>query len=113
MNIEKGRNPDGVRHHVPVSTVSKQQAEIFDYTPDRDWLNPISMSRLKLAVEAEAKRVALNGTEYKITYGIYIDLPVSGDRRECVRLDRVDGGLAPFGYVSVARLKQFEFEENK
>jgi len=110
----KNKNPDNIRNPIaPIGTTSLQKARVFDDRPDRDWLNPISMSRLKIATESKEKHVALNGTEYRITYGYYLDLPVSGDRRECVRLDRVDGGLAPFGYVSVARLKQFEFEENK
>ena len=76
-----------------------------------DWINPISMSMLQKAVKRKAATVVMNGIEYGITYDLYLDLPASGERREVVKLKRTDGGYAPFGYVSVSRIKRFQFED--
>ncbi len=97
---------------IPVETISTQQAFEIDNnrTRDRDWLSPISMSKLKLAVEKKAKTVELNGRMYNIEYGHVLNMRLTG-KRECVKLRRVDGGKVPFGYVSLDRLARFEFEE--
>lgn len=93
-----------------VETVTETEASVFDNRPDRDWLNPNSMSALKRAVERKDKRVFLNGREYNITYGIeWESYKLTGDR-ECIKLKRVDGEMAPFGYVSLKRIREFEYE---
>jgi hypothetical protein len=100
---------DDLRNFGPVSTMAPKEAAIFDMNPDRDWLNPISMQILKEAVARKDERVFLNGHEFFIEYGRYLDMPVSGEHRELVRLKRTDGEIVPFGDVSVKKLQNFEF----
>lgn len=90
--------------------VSKKEASVFDSRPDRDWLNPISMSRLKDAVGQRAKKVVLNGVEFGITYGHTFTYKLSGEVVECVKLKRTDGDFVPFGYVSMHTIDKFQFD---
>lgn len=75
-----------------------------------DWINPISMSMLQKAVNRKAETVVMNGIEFAITYGIIIEL-LDGPR-ECVKLKRTDGAYVPIGYISVNRIKRFQFEDD-
>jgi hypothetical protein len=77
-----------------------------------DWLNPIAMSQLRDVVEVRGRTAVLNGIRYDLTYGHYVNFPVSGERLECVRLKRADGGYVPFGYLQVRRVLSFEFDGN-
>lgn len=90
--------------------VSKKEASVFDSRPDRDWLNPISMSRLKDAVSEKAKKVVLNGVEFAITYGHTFTYKTTGEVVECVKLKRTDGGFVPFGYIALYNLDKFRFD---
>lgn len=103
---------DDARVTPQVETTSQRNAMEFDDRGAKTWLDPISMSKLQVAVKAKKKTVVLNGREYNITYGHFINLPASGDKRECVKLKRVDGVMAPFGYVGLDRLDKFDFESN-
>ena len=103
-------NLDQSRSHSPVTPLGSKQAFEFDTRPDKIWLNPISMSQLKRAVLKKSKTVALNGRMYNITYGESYTSKVTGEVRECVKLKRVDGIPAPFGYISMKRILAFEFE---
>jgi hypothetical protein len=114
--MKKRREPmtDHSRMLKPVQTISQDRAISYDSGEKRpEWLDPIGMSQLKLAVEKKAKTVAVHGVEYAITYGIKINLPASGDVRECVMLKRTDGHYVPFAYVSLWRILNFQFEEGK
>jgi hypothetical protein len=93
-----------------VTMISRRDAAIFDSRPARDWLNPISMSKLQIAVNSKAKVVELNGREFSIEYGVMWQSKVLSMWYECICLRRTDGELVPFGYVSVKRIKDFIFE---
>jgi len=96
-----------------VITMTPKSAEVFDARPDRDWLNPISMSKLQVAVKTREKTVILNDREFAIEYGILGYSKVLNSTYECICLRRVDGELAPFGYLSVKRIEEFTFEKEK
>lgn len=83
----------------------------FDSNPDRDWLNPISMATLQRAVERSRKTVLLNGVEYSIERVMWHSKLV-GDY-PVVKLTRTDGEYVPFGYVSVKRIREFDFEKGE
>lgn len=84
---------------------------VFADRAKMDWLNPIAMSTLKRAVEKNAKMVVLNGLEFTITYGIIFRMKATGEERECVMLKRTGPQpSAPFGYVAMKTLAEFEFE---
>jgi hypothetical protein len=70
------------------------------------------MSALKRAVEKKAKTVILNGHKFDITYGIVWKYKLSDDT-ECIKLKRSDGSSAPFGYVSVKKILNFEYENDE
>lgn len=92
-----------------IKTSTSKEAELFDDRPDRDWLNPISMSKLQAAVKRRAETVVLNGHEFSIEYGIVWKSHLA-ENYEVVRLRRTDGALAPFGYVSMNTIRKFKFE---
>ena len=96
---------------IPTSTT--EEASVFDSRPDRDWLNPIAMSMLQGAVRKRADEVVLGGVRYSIEYGFKLTYPVSGEVSESVRLRRMDGGFVPFGYISLKRIKRFNFERGE
>lgn len=83
----------------------------FDTNPDRDWLNPISMSTLQKAVENKRENVKLNGVEYSIELVTWKS-KVIGDY-PVVKLTRTDGFYAPFGYISLKRIREFDFEKGE
>jgi len=83
---------------------------VFDSRPDRDWLNPISMSVLQSAVAEGRTKTVLNGVEYEISYNHYFTYPVSKERIECVKLRRTDGQFVPFGYIARYRIEKFRFD---
>jgi hypothetical protein len=95
-----------------VKPTSAKDAEFFDKRPDKDWLNPISMSVLKAAFLKRKKQVTLNGIVYDITYGIIWKSSVLEDRK-CIMLKRADGGYAPFGYIHYDRIEKFDFEKGE
>lgn len=101
---------DDARNVPPISTASPSEALEFDQRPDKMWMNPIALSTLQRAVKRNQKTVLLNGREFSIEYGIYFDLPASGERREMVKLKRTDGSFVPFGYIAMKRIKEFTFE---
>lgn len=74
-----------------------------------DWLNPIAMSELQKAVRKRAATVVLNGTRFDIEYGILWKYAVTEDT-ECIKLSRADGGYVPFGYVSMKKILDFDFD---
>jgi len=86
---------------------------VFDHTPGKGFLDPIAMSNLQRAYKGRKKKVTLSGIEYAITYGFTGVYPISGEKRESIRLNRTDGGLAPMGYISVKRILAFDFEATK
>ena len=94
-------------------TTVPQLPEGFDPdSPDKDWLNPISMSKLKRALEKKQMVVELNGKLYNIEYGHSFPLKSAPEvKNECVKLSRVDGGYVPFGYVNIDKVLRFKFEE--
>ena len=79
----------------------------------QNWLNPISMSRLQKAVAEDATEIVLEGIRYSITYGHTINFPASGEVRECIKLQRTDGQFVPFGYVSLKKIKEFDFAKGE
>ncbi len=105
----RNKTVEGHRNWSPVETTTEERASVFDDRPDRDWLNPNSMSALKRAVEKKAKTVTLNGNKFDIIYGIIWEYKLSDDR-ECIKLKRSDGSFAPFGYVSLKKILDFEYE---
>jgi hypothetical protein len=94
-----------------VPTTTKDRAEFMDSKADRDWLNPISMSKLQKAVKVRAKTVELNGNDFNIEYGIMWKSKVLEKEYECICLRRKDGCIVPFGYISVKRILDFRFEK--
>lgn len=94
--------------NIPHSTV--QEASVFDSRPDRDWLNPISMSRIKDAVSENKRKVILNGVEFAITYGHTFTYKTTGEVVECVKLKRTDGDFVPFGYIALHTIEKFRFD---
>jgi len=78
---------------------------------ERDWLNPMAMSELQRAVKDKRTTVVLNGIEFEIKYEIKWHSKVL-NTRDCIRLKRTDGFYAPFAYVSMARILNFEFEDD-
>jgi hypothetical protein len=95
---------------VNIPHVTQKEASVFDSRPDRDWLNPISMSRLKDAVGSKAKKVVLNGVEFAITYGHTFTYKTTGEVVECVKLQRTDGDFVPFGYIAMQTIEKFRFD---
>lgn len=93
-----------------ISHVTEKEASVFDSRPDRDWLNPISLSKLKDAVAQKAKKVVLNGVEFTITYGHTFTYKTTGEVVECVKLKRTDGQFVPFGYISMHTIGKFRFD---
>lgn len=94
------------------NTISKQTADDIDArrAASRDWLNPISMSKLQRAVKEKQKDVVLDdGVKYNITYGFKTTYPASGETRESIKLQRADGQFVPFAYVSLKRIREFDF----
>lgn len=86
---------------------------MFDKRPDNDWLNPISMSMLKAAVEKKKPQVKLNDdVVYNITYGIMWKSKLIPDY-ECIMLKRADGKFGSFGYISMKRILNFDFEKGE
>ena len=73
--------------------------QVFGSTHDRDWMNPIAMSQLKVAVKRNHHTVVLNGTEFTITY-----------LGEKIRLNPVRG-FVPMGFFRIKDVLDFEFEE--
>jgi len=90
---------------------TKMIESVFDNTPGRVFLDPIAMSHLQRAYKGRKKTVILGGIEYSITYGFTGTYPVSGEKRDAIRLNRTDGEMVPMGYVSVKRILAFKFEE--
>jgi len=91
-----------------VPTTTEKKAQIFDYNKSRDWLNPISMSQLQRAVKAQAVTVVLNGTQYDIGYGYKNK---AHGPSNLIQLKRSDGNFAPFGYIAIQRIMEFNFED--
>jgi hypothetical protein len=89
-------------------TSTKRQVDYFVSHFERDWLNPIAMGTLQHAVKERRQFVILNGIEFAITY-LTKKYPLTGEREE-VKLKRVDGLMAPFGFVSMKRILEFQFE---
>ena len=98
---------------VEIPTSSAKNAMEFDARGDRDWLNPIAMSKLQVAVKARKDEVVLNGIKFSITYGQMFTFPASGETRESVKLQRTDGQFVPFGYVPIKRILEFDFEKGE
>jgi hypothetical protein len=105
MSQSFGQKMDERRNLAPTRPLTQQRADMLDSrTVVADWLNPISMSKLKRALKRKDKTVVLNGNEYSITHGYkFLDYA-------CIRLKRTDGIYAPFGYVSIDKILRFEFE---
>jgi hypothetical protein len=103
---------DNLRNWSPVRPASAKDAEIFDRRPDNDWLNPISMGTLKAAVEKKKPQVQLNGILYDITYGIMWKSKLIPDY-ECIKLKQADGKFGSFGYISMKRILNFDFEKGE
>lgn len=97
------------------STISKKQAKELDERrqQSRDWLNPISMSRLQRAYNEKQKDVVLEGIRYNITYGIKRTSKVTQEVMESIKLQRADGEFIPFAYISVQRIVDFDFAEGE
>lgn len=96
------------------STISKALAESIDSSRSSErWLNPIAMSHLKVAVLAKKKEVTLNGINYSITYGFHRVGAASGEDLESIRLNRTDGQFVPMGYVSMKKIREFDFEASE
>lgn len=105
------RDYEGAKPPVP-DTATTVGAQNFDeHLRRNDWLNPIAMSRLQSAVLKNKDRVTLNGIEFSITYKQIFHFPASDENRECIKLKRIDGAPAPFGYISMKRIREFKFEE--
>lgn len=106
--------PDRASRAVPtIETTTTKLADLFDNRPDRDWLNPISMSNLKRAVEAKKTTVHLNGRPYIIQYGHFWESKLTDEKIESVYLKRADGVMAPSGYVRMERILNFDFEKGE
>lgn len=103
---------DSLRNWTPVNPSAKKDAELFDTRPDSEWLNPISMGTLKAAVEKKQPQVQLNGELYDITYGITWPAKLVAPY-ECIMLKRADGKFGSFGYISMKRILNFDFEKGK
>ena len=109
---------DSLRQNmVQINTVGKNTAALFDSKRDRDrdWLNPISLSTLKRACERRAKEVILNGRPYIITYHVMMNTgprAITGSY-ECIKLKRKDGIPAPIGYLNLAKVLRFDFEQGR
>lgn len=88
-------------------------AEFDSAQGDRDWLNPINMSKLQKAVKRDETEVVLGGVRYSITYGFKRKYPVSHETVESVRLNRMDGQFVPCGYVSMKRILEFDFAKGE
>lgn len=94
------------------NTISKKMAAELDARREssRDWLNPISMSKLQRAVKEKKKDVVLDdGVRYNITYGIKRTSKVTQEELESIKLKRADGGFVPFAYISMKRIEEFDF----
>jgi hypothetical protein len=97
-------------------TMSKERAADLDARRQaaRDWLNPISMSKLQRAVKNSADDVVLDdGIRYNITYGITRTSKVTGEVLESVKIERTDGQFVPFAFVSLKRIKEFDFAKGE
>ena len=97
------------------STITQKQAKELDERrqSSRDWLNPISMSRLQRAYNEKKKEVVLEGIRYNITYGISRTSKVTGEVMESIKLQRTDGEFVPFAFISVKRIVEFDFAEGE
>jgi len=96
--------------------ITKKRAEDLDArrAASRDWLNPISMSKLQRAVLDKKKDVVLDdGSLYNITYGIKHTSKITGETHESIKLQRADGSFVPFAYVSLKRIKEFDFAKGE
>jgi hypothetical protein len=104
---------DSLRNYHPVKPLPAKDAQYFDDRPDNDWLNPIAMSKLKHAVERKKPTVVLSeGVQYDITYGIIWKSALIPDY-EVIRLKRSDGNFGSFGYISMKRILNFDFEKGE
>lgn len=104
---------DSLRNWHPVKPASSKDAEFFDSRPDNDWLNPIAMSKLQHAVKNKKPTVVLSdGVQYDITYGIMWKSALIPDY-EVIRLKRSDGTFGSFGYISLKRIQDFDFEKGE
>lgn len=82
------------------------------YRPkETDWLNPIAMRELQIAVRGKKKEVVLNGTKFRIEYGYSWKSEYDGEH-PLVKVSRMDGAYAPFGYISVKRINEYDFESD-
>ena len=98
------------------SLITKKHAQDLDTrrAASRDWLNPISMSKLQRAVNDKKKDVVLeDGNRYNITYGIKNTSKITGEVYESIKLQRADGSFVPFAYVSLKRIKEFDFAKGE
>jgi len=94
---------------LPPKVNTDRIAQVFDSRVDRDWLNPNAMVVLQEAVKARRKKVELNDVKYSIEYGVFFRSTIL-EPRESVRLKRLDGFFAPFGYIPVQRILDFDYE---
>jgi hypothetical protein len=98
------------------SLISAARAKEVDAKREasRDWLNPISMSKLQAAVKAKKNDVVLDdGLRYNITYGIKRTSAILGDELESIKLQRADGQFVPFAYISLKRIIDFDFAQGE
>jgi hypothetical protein len=93
----------------PPKTATGKVADVFDNRSDRDWLNPNAMVILQEAVKNRRKKVTLNEVNYSLEYGVFFKSKVL-ESRESVKITRTDGFFAPFGYVTVKRILDFDYE---
>ena len=70
----------------------------------QEWPSASDMPALKKAVEAKAKSVTLSDGNYHITYGYRHTYPVSKETIDSVRLNRLDPGFTPMGYIPIKRI---------
>jgi hypothetical protein len=98
------------------SLITQKHAKELDErrAASRDWLNPISMSKLQRAVNEKKKDVVLDdGLRYNITYGIKTTSKITGEVHDSIKLKRADGAFVPFAYVSLKRIKEFDFAKGE
>ena len=93
--------------------ITAADAAFIDSTRSSQFLNPIAMSQLQRAVREKKKEAVLDGIRYSLSYGHVLNYPASGETSESVRLKRTDGQFVPFGYVSLKRIENFDFENGE
>lgn len=97
--------------HTKTSTA--KEAEVFDTSakPEKrkDWLDPIGMSQLQRAVQNRSKIAFIHGREYVLEYGHRHESKIA-ESYDLVKVKRKDGVMAPFGYVSLKKILEFDFE---